>query len=114
MITNVISLKNYLHCDNVVLKSIIKKFIEEAGSITRNIKKACAEANWPSVRQDAHKMLSSVKIFEFSDLAALLEKIETDAERKTNIADIRQNVEKLESEMDHLLPEMAITMEELA
>jgi HPt (histidine-containing phosphotransfer) domain-containing protein len=92
---DILELKNYLNCDNNFLESIIQKFIAEVQEITKTIEIAAAAEKWPVVKLNAHKMLSSVKIFEINELIILLEKIEISAEKQKNIPQLKKDVEKL-------------------
>lgn len=92
---DILELKNYLNCDIDFLESIIQKFIVEVQEITKTIETAAAEQKWTVVKLNAHKMLSSVKIFEIEDLTDLLEKIEISAEKQNDIPQLIKDTEKL-------------------
>ena len=107
---NIQELKKYLNCDNKFLASIIDKFIEEAAEI---MKTASANKKWEAVRASAHKMLSSVRIFELKEIIVILEKIEIEVETQNNYALIEEEVKKFTILIKKVIDEMKITIEEL-
>jgi hypothetical protein len=72
---NIKELKDYLNCDNAFLISLMQKFIDEVLEMTATINAATNLKDWATVKANAHKMLSSVRIFEMQEIIAVLEKI---------------------------------------
>jgi len=110
---DILGLKEYLHCDDAFLKSINQKIVEEVKKIKKNIEKAATEENWQTVKLNAHKMLSSVKIFEMNELVSLLEKIEINANSKNNIPGLKKDIENLYIQVEKVIPEMQLASEKL-
>jgi hypothetical protein len=110
---NIPELKKYLNCDNKFLVSIIDKFIEEVTETTQIMETASINKKWEVVRLSAHKMLSSVRIFELKEIIGILEKIEIEAEKQNNYTLIEEEVKKFSILIKKIIDEMKITMEEL-
>lgn len=110
---NILRLKNYLNCDDVFLASIIKKFIEEVKKNTKIIEEAAVNGKWTVVKLNAHKMLSSAKIFELDKLTLLLEKIEIDAETENNIAELNEDIKKLTYHVETEIIDMQTALKKL-
>jgi HPt (histidine-containing phosphotransfer) domain-containing protein len=110
---NIPELKKYLNCDNKFLASIIHKFIEEVMEVTETMEAASHNKKWEAVRLNAHKMLSSVRIFELKEIVVILEKIEIDVEKHHNYDVIEQEVKKLSVLIKEVVDEMKITVKEL-
>lgn len=106
-------LKIYLNCDNAFLESIIQKFIVEVREITKTIENEAENQKWKLVKVNAHKMLSSVKIFEISELILLLEKIELQAEEEINIPELKHNIGVLGPLVEKTIEDMRSSFEEL-
>jgi HPt (histidine-containing phosphotransfer) domain-containing protein len=92
---NIKELKSYLNCDDAFLISLMQKFIDEVAEITTIIKTAASNEDWKTVKTQAHKMLSSVRIFEMQEIIAVLEKLEIDADAAKNPDAIKKGVEQL-------------------
>jgi len=110
---NIPRLKTHLNCDDVFLASIIKKFIEEVKEITRTIEEVAVNGKWTVVKLNAHKMLSSAKIFELDKLTLLLEKIEIDAETENNIGELNEDIKKLTHLVEREIIDLQTTLEKL-
>lgn len=110
---NIPALKQYLNCDNDFLESIINKFIEESRKITADIKEAAKAGNWKQVGLSAHKMLSSVKIFEITDLISLLEKLEKESAIESKHAELKTAIEDLSILNEKAIAEMQAAFTEL-
>jgi hypothetical protein len=63
---NIRELKDYLNCDDAFLISLMENFVEEVKEMTSKINDATIHENWKVVKLNAHKMLSSVRIFEMN------------------------------------------------
>ncbi|MGZ3862216.1 MAG: Hpt domain-containing protein [Bacteroidia bacterium] len=92
---NIAELKDYLNCDNNFLEGIIEKFIEESRAITAVITESSKAENWEAVRLNAHKMLSSVKIFEINELIGLLEKLEKESGNESKRPELKEEIKNL-------------------
>lgn len=107
------ALKNYLNCDNVFLLNLVQTFIEEATTITKKIELALQNENAKSIQLNAHKLLSSVRILELSDLVSLLEKIETTSSTHPNSPELKTLVKQLNPSVEKAIYDLQITLEEL-
>ena len=106
-------LKKYLDCDNSFLSTLIQKFISEVTEITGNIEKASRKGEWLLVKSNAHKMLSSVKIFEIEKLIVILEKIEINSAEAKNTNELKKDIEQLIIEVKKVLHKTQIALIEL-
>jgi HPt (histidine-containing phosphotransfer) domain-containing protein len=106
-------LKNYLNCDDAFLISLMQKFIDEVTEITTTIKGATVNEDWIVVKSNAHKMLSSVRIFEMQEIIVVLENIEIEAEEKKNPDTIKKGVEKLSTLIEKVICDVKISLEEI-
>src|SRR5438270_7233476 len=106
-------LKKYLNCDDAFLASLIQKFIEEVSAITKTIDKAATEGKWDIVRSNAHKMLSSVRIFDIKELIKTLETLEIEAGDANNIPKLKTEVNNLSALVNTSITEMHKTLEEI-
>ena len=91
----------------------MQKFIEEVTEITSTIKNASNNKDWGIVKTNAHKMLSSVRIFEMQEIIALLEKIEIEAEGRKNQDVIEKDVEKLSGLIEKVIYDVKTELEEI-
>jgi len=110
---NIQELKNYLNCDDAFLLSIMQKFIDEVIEITAIIKTATNNKDWVTVKINAHKMLSSVRIFEMQEIITVLEKLEIEAEAKKNADIIKKDVEKLSNLIEKVIYDVRAGLEEI-
>jgi hypothetical protein len=110
---NIKELKSYLNCDDAFLISLMQKFIDEVTEITTTIKTASNNKNWGIVKTNAHKMLSSVRIFEMQEIISLLEKLEIEAEGRKNEDVIEKDVEKLLILTEKIIYDIQISLEEI-
>ncbi len=107
------ALKNYLNCDNTFLQSLVQTFIEEATDITRKIELAWQNENPKSIKLNAHKLLSSVRILELAELTGLLEKIEKNALTQPRSKELENQIKQLSVSTEKAIYDMHITLEEL-
>ena len=110
---NIQELKNYLNCDDAFLISLMQKFIDEVIEITITIKTAANDKDWSTVKINAHKMLSSVRIFEMQEIIAVLEKLEIEAEGKKNADLIKKDIEKLSNLIEKVIYDVRTGLEEI-
>lgn len=110
---NIKELKNYLNCDDTFLISLMQKFIEEVSEITTTIKAAASNKDWKTVKTNAHKMLSSVRIFEMKEIIDVLEKLEIEADGKKDANVIIKDVEKLSSLIKKVIHDVKIGLKEI-
>ncbi|HXU27325.1 MAG TPA: Hpt domain-containing protein [Bacteroidia bacterium] len=110
---NIKELKNYLNCDDAFLISLMQKFIDEVVEITATIKTASNKKDWQTIKTNAHKMLSSVRIFEMKEIIIVLEKLEIEAEGKKNPDVIKQDVEILLDLTEKVIRDVEIGLEEI-
>ncbi|HKC68758.1 MAG TPA: Hpt domain-containing protein [Bacteroidia bacterium] len=110
---NIKELKNYLNCDDAFLISLMEKFIDEVIEITSIIQTATANKDWETVKANAHKMLSSVRIFEMQEIILVLEKLEIEAGGQKNTEIIKQDVEKLSKLINKVIYDMKAGLEEI-
>lgn len=111
---NIQELKNYLNCDDTFLTMLMQKFIDEVAEITATLKTAAANNEWAIVRSNAHKMLSSVRIFEMREIIVVLEKIEIEAEAKKKPEIITKDINKLSILIDKVINDMKTAIEEIS
>lgn len=110
---NIAELKKYLNCDNDFLESIVKKFIEESRAITATINEAAAQEKWDIIRSNAHKMLSSVKIFEIQELIAVLDRLEKESGIADKREELKSEIIKLNSLVEKSIQELEAAFAEL-
>lgn len=110
---NIQELKNYLNCDDVFLVGLIQKFIEEVNEIVTTIKMAANGGDWPTVKSNAHKMLSSVRIFDMVEIIDVLEKLEIEAEGKKDADSINKYVIKLLTLSENAINDMNRGLKEI-
>jgi HPt (histidine-containing phosphotransfer) domain-containing protein len=107
-------LKSYLNCDNTFLASLIQKFMDEVGGITSLMEEAGKKGDWPVIKAGAHKMLSSVRIFELTELIEVLEQLEIEAAEPNDTNKIRTDLERMRSLVGLTMKDMHTTLEELS
>jgi HPt (histidine-containing phosphotransfer) domain-containing protein len=110
---NIKELKSYLNCDDAFLISIMQKFIDEVIEITTIIKTAANNEDWRTIKINAHKMLSSVRIFEMQEIIAVLERLEVEADGKKNPDIIKTDVEKLSKLIEKVIYDVKAGLEEI-
>ncbi|HXD94782.1 MAG TPA: hypothetical protein VNX01_16360 [Bacteroidia bacterium] len=110
---NIQELKGYLNCDDAFLISIMQKFIDEVIDITATIKTATNNKDWGIVKTNAHKMLSSVRIFEMKEIIVVLEKLEIEAGGRQDEGLIKKDVEKLFVLVEKIILDMEAGLEEI-
>lgn len=107
------ALKSYLNCDNAFLSGLIQKFIDEVRGILAQMEEAGKKENWPVIRANAHKMLSSVRIFELTELVEILERMEISAASAAHTTQMQTDLTKLLGLADLAIKDMQAAMEEL-
>jgi hypothetical protein len=110
---NIQELKGYLNCDDAFLISIMQKFIDEVIEITATIKTAANNKDWGTVKTNAHKMLSSVRIFEMKEVIGVLEKLEIEAGGRKDEDIIKKDVERLFVLIEKIILDMKTSLEEV-
>ncbi|MGZ3903499.1 MAG: Hpt domain-containing protein [Bacteroidia bacterium] len=110
---DIAELKQYLNCDNNFLESIVRKFIEESRAITAAINEGLANGNWETIRLNAHKMLSSVKIFEIKELIAVLDRLEKEAGIEDKREELKSEIDKLNILVEKSIKELETAFAEL-
>ncbi|HTA61757.1 MAG TPA: Hpt domain-containing protein [Bacteroidia bacterium] len=110
---NIKELKSYLGCDDAFLILLMQKFIDEVNEIVATINTAAAVAEWGVVKTNAHKMLSSVRIFEMKEIIAILEKLEMEAESGKNTDIIKTKVKELSAHTEKIISDMAVSLQKI-
>ncbi len=72
------------HADAAFVRYMISLFIKHMAESNENLEKACNENDWMKVYFYAHKMKSSIDLFNLNKLKELVRKVEDNA--KNNIA----------------------------
>ena len=103
---NIEQLKRYLECNNEFLAKIINGFIIESKKIIQKLEKAGKQGDRNTIRDAAHKILSSTRLLNLDELTALFENIETGAENNNDIAALQTQIheakELLYSAIEHM------------
>lgn len=107
------ALKNYLNCDNSFLINLIHKFIEELNDTTKKITLAWQNQNLTSIKLNAHKLLSSVRTLQLTELAIALEKIETGAASKNSSPELEEEIKQLDISVKKVISDLRFTIAEL-
>ncbi len=110
---NIQALKTYLNCDNGFLLSLVQKFVEELNDTTNKITLAWQNQNLTSIKLNAHKLLSSVKVMQLKELTLSLEKIETGAASKHISSELEEDIKQLDIQVKKVINDLQLTIEEL-
>ena len=81
--------------------------------LQKKIKTATSNKDWATVKINAHKMLSSVRIFEMQEIISILEKIEIESEGEKNAYIIEQDVEKLSGLVERVIYDVKIGLNKI-
>jgi HPt (histidine-containing phosphotransfer) domain-containing protein len=93
---NIDEIKEFLGCDDAFLFKLMSKFLEESGEGMQRLKSSVNAKDWKMVRAVAHKMLSSTRIFNITELNGTLEAIQDAAETGKGVENIPEKLVILE------------------
>ena len=88
-------LKEFLDADDEFIVELIDKFEEEAAKLIDKITAKAEEKDWQSVKQAAHKMISSTAVFQLDKMTEVLKEIELEANSVVKEESIGAKVEQL-------------------
>lgn len=99
-------IKAQLGCDDDFIQVLFSEFINESKESIGKINNALNSKDWPIIKANAHKMLSSTRILDMNNLTDLLKEIEI-------LSGSQEQLERIPELIDELNKEIEITYEEL-
>ena len=81
--------------DQEFLKYVVSLFIEHVPAWTRELNKACLQANWEQVYFWAHKLKPTIDLFEIKEAHLLVRSIENNARSVSHIEQIPDEIGKI-------------------
>ena len=103
---NIDEMKDFLGCDDTFVFSLLKTFIKESADGLSKLKSATASGDWPMVRAMPHKMLSSVRILNLSEMVTVLTEMEIIAESQKGVEQIPEKLFLYESLWKEIIAEI--------
>jgi HPt (histidine-containing phosphotransfer) domain-containing protein len=84
---DIAAIREYTGADDAFIRQIFGQFLSHLDEDLAALDSALKARSLPDVRKKAHAMLSSARIFHFTDIISLTERIEADCEagRSENI-----------------------------
>lgn len=104
---DIAAIREYTGADDVFIRKIFTQFLSHLDEDLAALETALHSGSLSDVRKKAHAMLSSARIFHFSDIIRLTERIEADCE-----AGRAENISKDVSELIRMYREVRVEMEE--
>ncbi len=88
-------MKSSLECDDSFIKKLFDGFSTESSACISLMESSLENMDWKKMRGAAHKMIGSSQIFELDEIVGILETIELDAEKETNLDTLKKRIDKL-------------------
>ncbi len=86
------------------LNEVLQIFLDSTPGSLSEIRQAITEENWVQVYEKAHKLKSSLGIFQLNKMLALVSQIELDAKEKRNLSRISENLDIAEAHFLDIIP----------
>jgi CheY-like chemotaxis protein len=107
------TIRQYLGDDKKFIAKMMEKFMTDFERESAKLEEAVDALDWDQVRMQAHKMLGSSRIFQFTALNELLEKLETCAAQRTEkeqlpglVEQLKANYREIASEIKEFIPKV--------
>lgn len=104
---DIAAIREYTGADDAFIRQIFGQFLSHLDEDLAALDNALKARSLPDVRKKAHAMLSSARIFHFTDIIRLTERIEADCE-----AGIDTNIDRDVPELIRMYREVGREVEE--
>ena len=101
-----IKIKEMLDCEDDFLSELAENFISESSISMDHISNGLKTEDWDEIKRSSHKMISSTRIFEMTELTNILIKLEINSGEKKNLETIPTLVETLNTQYKEELQEI--------
>ncbi|MCF8256474.1 MAG: Hpt domain-containing protein [Flavobacteriales bacterium] len=104
---DIAAIREYTGADDAFIRKIFGQFLSHLDEDLAALASALTARSLPDVRKKAHAMLSSARIFHFTDIISLTERIEADCE-----AGRPENIGKDVPQLIRMYRQVSVEMEE--
>jgi len=88
------------------VNELMKLFIQFAPTMIADLREAMEDEDWSKVAETAHKLKSSMRLWDMHTLDDDVVFIETHAHAKTNLDEVRQKLNALCKQLDEAIEQM--------